>query len=362
MGVTGMLDFFKGKRVFITGHTGFKGSWMSMWLSGLGAKVYGYSLAPATSPSLFEAADVAACADSVFGDIADFEALAAAMRRADPEVVFHLAAQPLVRASYRDPVGTYMTNVIGALNVMEAARRCPNVRVFINVTTDKCYENRETDYAYCEDDRLGGYDMYSSSKACSEILTSSYRRSFLEKGGYSLASARAGNVIGGGDWAEDRLIPDCVRAINAGKVIEIRNPAASRPWQHVLEPLHGYMLLASKVWENPEEYVGAYNFGPDSGSVLRVAEVAEQFTGFYGGGEVLVAPKNDFHEANLLKLSIEKAKKVLGWRPCYGAGQAIEKTARWYKDFYDGKNAGDITLGQIADYQTEVEKLYGRQG
>ncbi|MCD8024217.1 MAG: CDP-glucose 4,6-dehydratase [Candidatus Gastranaerophilales bacterium] len=345
-------NIYKEKRVFLTGHTGFKGSWLALWLAKLGAKVYGYSLCPNTEPSMFNELNIAdKIYKSAIGDILDDTALEKAMQDFQPEIIFHLAAQPLVRLSYTEPVLTYKTNVIGTLNVLMAARKCPSVKAFVNITTDKCYENKEINRGYREDEPMGGYDMYSSSKGCVEIMSSSFRRSFLQEG-YSMATARAGNVIGGGDWALDRLIPDCVRSINAGQKIEIRNPAAVRPWQYVLEPLSGYLLLGQKLLEEGKKYSESFNFGPNENSVLRVAEVAKKVTEFYGRGEVVVHKYDNLHEADLLMLNIEKAKKVLGWTPAYSANQAIEKTVEWYKNFY-AKNTDmyKFTVNQIENYE-----------
>lgn len=349
-------NIYQGKRVFLTGHTGFKGSWLALWLTSLGAKVCGYSLAPNTNPSMFTELGIENRIEkSVIGDILDEELLNKTFQEFQPEVVFHLAAQPLVRLSYAEPVLTYKTNVIGTLNVLEAARRCESVKAFVNITTDKCYENKEVSRGYREDEPMGGHDMYSSSKGCVEIMSSSFRRSFLQNG-YAMATARAGNVIGGGDWALDRLIPDCVRYINAGEKIEIRNPVAVRPWQHVLEPLSGYLLLGEKLLEYGADYADGFNFGPNEDSVLKVAEVAQKVTEFYGRGDVVVHKRDDLHEANLLMLNIEKAEKVLGWIPTYTANEAIKKTVEWYKHFY-AKNIDmyDFTIEQIKNYEESIK-------
>lgn len=347
-------ETYRGKRILLTGHTGFKGSWLALWLTQLGAKVCGYSLAPNTSPSMFEELDIAQKIEkSVIGDILDREKLNKTFQDFRPEIVFHLAAQPLVRLSYAEPVLTYETNVIGTLNVLETARQCGSVKAFVNVTTDKCYENKEIARGYKEDEPMGGYDMYSSSKGCVEILSSSYRRSFLQDG-YAMATARAGNVIGGGDWAADRLIPDCVRSIEAGKEIEIRNPVATRPWQHVLEPLSGYLLLGHLLYTKGAEYAQGFNLGPNPDSVLTVAEVARLTVESYGKGSVHVHKRDNLHEANLLMLDISKAKEVLGWTPTYTAPEAIEKTVEWYKRFYKGESMRDFTLLQIKEYQERM--------
>ncbi len=346
---------YHGKRVLITGHSGFKGGWLTLWLRELGATVCGYSLPPNTTPSLFEATHIADGITSVFGDLSDTAKLAQTFRTFQPEIVFHLAAQPLVRLSYAEPVQTYQTNVMGTLNVLEAARKTAGVKAFVNITTDKCYENKEVARGYQEDDPMGGYDMYSSSKGCVEILSSSYRRSFLqEPGTYALATARAGNVIGGGDWAQDRLIPDCVRSIEAGQPIEIRNPHATRPWQHVLEPLSGYLLLGHLLYTQGKQYAEGFNFGPNADSVLTVADVAQQVVHNYGKGSVKVHKKDNLHEANLLTLNIDKAAQILGWTPTYTAPEAIAKTVAWYKRFYQGEPMRAFTLQQIHDYEGSI--------
>lgn len=345
---------YRAKRVLITGHTGFKGSWLTLWLKMLGAEVCGYALEPNTHPSMFQAVQADEGIYNVFGDILDREKLNKTFQDFKPEIVFHLAAQPLVRLSYSEPVLTYETNVIGTLNVLEAARKTPSVKSFVNITTDKCYENKEIARGYREDEPMGGYDMYSSSKGCVEILSSSYRRSFLLKDGYAMATARAGNVIGGGDWAADRLIPDCVRFIESGKEIEIRNPVATRPWQHVLEPLSGYLLLGHLLYTQGKEFADGFNLGPNPESVLTVAEVAKRVVDIYGKGSVKVHKKDDLHEANLLMLDITKAEKVLGWVPTYTAQQAIEATVAWYKRFYQGQDMLPFTLQQIKEYEERI--------
>ena len=355
-------DIYRNKKVFLTGHTGFKGSWLSLWLTSLGAEVCGFSLEPNTEPSMFKELNIAEkITKSVIGDILDEDLLEKTMKEFQPDIVFHLAAQPLVRLSYAEPVLTYKTNVIGSLNVLEAARKCRSVKAFVNITTDKCYENKEVPRGYKEDEPMGGYDMYSSSKGCVEIMSSSYRRSFLqEEGTMALATARAGNVIGGGDWATDRLIPDCIKGINAGKDIEIRNPVAVRPWQHVLEPLSGYLLLGQRLLEDGNKcgskYTDGFNFGPDENSVLTVAEVAQKVVDFYGKGKVIVGKKSPLHEAGLLMLNIEKAEKVLGWIPALTVNQAIQNTVDWYRHFYN-KDADifDFTMEQIKEYERYIK-------
>lgn len=349
-------NIYKGKKVLVTGHTGFKGSWLTLWLNKLGAKVCGYSLEPNTEPSMFKELNLVDVCENHFGNILDIEKLSKVFEEFQPEIVFHLAAQPIVRLSYKEPILTYKTNVIGTLNVLEAARNCKSVKAFVNITTDKCYENKEVARGYTEDEPIGGYDMYSSSKGCVEIMSSSFRRSFLqEEETYSMATARAGNVIGGGDWALDRLIPDCVRYINAGEKIEIRNPVAVRPWQHVLEPLSGYLLLGEKLLEEGKKFAEGFNFGPNEDSVLRVAEVAQKVCEYYGKGEVVVQKRDDLHEANLLMLNIEKAAQVLGWTPTYTADEAVKKSVEWYKHFYTkNENMFDYSINQINEYEVKL--------
>ncbi|MFA7658001.1 MAG: CDP-glucose 4,6-dehydratase [Candidatus Gastranaerophilaceae bacterium] len=370
------FQIYKNKKVFLTGASGFKGSWLTLWLQSLGAEIMGYSLNPNTKPAMFLELGIDKKIKNVYGNILDKEKLEKTMTDFNPEIIFHLAAQPLVRLSYSEPLLTYQTNVIGTLNVLEAARKCPNIKAFVNVTTDKCYENKEINHGYKEDEPMGGWDMYSSSKGCVEIMSASYRRSFLQGGKpYAMATARAGNVIGGGDWALDRLIPDCIRAIEEdikgrGKrerdlstlqpfdllTISIRNPIAIRPWQHVLEPLSGYLLLGQKLLEGGEEFAQSFNFGPNSDSVLTVADVAQKFVEYYGKGTVVVDKKDDLHEAGLLMLNIEKAKKTLGWTPAYSADEAIKKTVEWYKIFYSGEKMVEFTLEQIKNYERKIAK------
>ncbi len=351
-------DFYKNKRVFLTGHTGFKGSWLSLWLTKLSAKVCGYSLEPNTIPSMFKELNIEKIlTKSIIGNILDYENLKKEICDFKPDIIFHLAAQPLVRLSYSKPILTYETNVMGSLNILEAARNCPSVKAFVNITTDKCYENKEIEVGYCEDDPMGGYDMYSSSKGCVEIMSSSFRRSFLqEEKTYALATARAGNVIGGGDWALDRLIPDCIKNINENKPIEIRNPMAVRPWQYVLEPLSGYLLLGTLLFKEGKKYAEGFNFGPNEDNLLKVNEVVQKIVENYGKGEIIVNKKDSLHEANLLMLNIEKAKQKLGWNPSYSAQKAIEKTVEWYKHFYQQDiDMYKFTINQINDYERNIK-------
>lgn len=349
-------DIYRGKKIFLTGHTGFKGGWLALWLKELGAEVCGYSLSPETTPNLYDILKLETQMHSIIGDIRNREKLEKSMLDFQPDMVFHLAAQPLVRLSYFEPVMTYESNVIGTLNVLESARKCQHVKVFVNITTDKCYENKEVERSYKEDEPMGGHDIYSSSKACAEILSSSYRRSFLQDSKpFALATTRAGNVIGGGDWALDRLVPDCIRCINNNEKITIRNPIAVRPWQHVLEPLSGYLLLGKKLFDDGIKYAEGYNFGPKAEGVLKVAELAQKVAEYYGQGEVIVEKKDDLHEAGLLMLNIEKAEKMLGWIPSYTTNQAIVKLVDWYKAFYTGQeNMLDFTLNQIKDYESNI--------
>ena len=351
-------NIYNGKRVLITGHTGFKGSWLSLWLTKLGAKVCGYSLEPNTIPSMFDSLNIEdKIYQSYFGDILEIDKLRKIIIDFQPDIIFHLAAQPLVRLSYSEPLLTYKTNVIGTLNVLEVAKNCNSVKAFVNVTTDKCYENKEINKGYKENDPMGGYDMYSSSKGCVEIMSSSFRRSFLQdKNSMAMATARAGNVIGGGDWAKDRLIPDCIRSINQNIDIQIRNPIAVRPWQHVLEPLSGYLLLGQKLLEEGHKYADGFNFGPKEESVLTVAEVAKTVCEKYQKGNVVVGGKSPLHEANLLMLNIEKAKEVLGWEPTYTAEIAIKETVDWYKHFYsEDCDIYEFTINQIENFERSVK-------
>lgn len=360
-----IFDCYKNLKVLVTGHTGFKGSWLILWLKYLGANVTGYSLSPNTEPAMFNVLNLQNECVSILGDIRDAVKLNEVFQKYKPDIVFHLAAQPLVRLSYFEPVQTYETNVIGTLNVLEAAKNCPSVRAFVNVTTDKCYENKESNYAYREDDKLGGYDMYSSSKACSEILTSSYRNSFLqnEQGvrHFLLASARAGNVIGGGDWAMDRLVPDCIKAINENQPIQIRNPHSIRPWQHVLEPLAGYLILGEKLLNSEKHEVQAFtqsfNFGPNKDSFLTVGEIAKKLVKYYEKGDIIFDKNDNLHEAKLLMLDIEKSKEVLDWSPIYNSDETIRQTIEWYKRFYLKENMFEFTINQIKQYMNAKNKL-----
>ncbi len=345
---------FAGRRILITGHTGFKGSWLAEWLLGLGAIVSGYALEPPTLPSLFEELGLADRVDHVIGDVRDLAHLRTVLQDARPEFVFHLAAQPLVRLSYDEPVATYDTNVMGTVNLLEAVRACPSVRVVIVVTSDKCYENHETGQAYREGDAMGGYDPYSSSKGCAELVTAAYRRSFFgPDASASVATVRAGNVIGGGDWALDRIVPDCVRALEAGEAIVVRNPDSVRPWQHVLEPLAGYLHLASRMYAEGHALAGAWNFGPDEQSTVRVREVVESIIAGWGSGSWIgpESAEGQPHEARLLALDIKKAKTQLGWRPLYDARRTLGATASWYSARHTGAEVRALVDADIGAYQ-----------
>ena len=344
-------SFWEGKRVLITGHTGFKGGWLSLWLSRSGAKVTGFSLPPPTSPSIYEAAKVGTRVDDITGDIRDAEAISAAIARCRPEIVFHMAAQSLVRRSYRDPIETYATNVMGTVHVLEAVRRFGDTRVVVNITSDKCYENREMLWGYRETDPMGGYDPYSSSKGCAELVATAYRRSYFEAGTTRLASVRAGNVIGGGDWAEDRLIPDCMRALSKGETILIRRPNAVRPWQHVLEPIAGYLLYAQKLFEGVD-LPPALNFGPWEADVQPVGKVVKDIAALWGAGARWeVQSDGGPHEAGLLTLDSTLARHKLWWRPRMRLADALAFTVEWYRRFGAGEAMDAVTLEQIDRYE-----------
>ena len=345
-------NFYKGKRVLVTGHTGFKGTWLSRILILAGAEVTGYSLEPPTSPSLFEQAKTASQMKSIIGDIRDGEKLKKTVCEARPDIVLHLAAQPIVRTSYKDPVGTYESNVMGTVNILEAVRACPSVKSFVNITTDKVYLNKEWAWGYRENEELCGFDPYSNSKSCSELVTYSYRNSFFaENDSPAISTARSGNVIGGGDYATDRIIPDCIRAVESGKEIILRNPASTRPYQHVLECLSGYLLLAKKQYEN-KAFIGSYNFGPDDESCVTTGELATLFCDSWGSGASWknVSEENAPHEANFLKLDCSKSKSVLGWKPHWGIKTAVERIVEWEKAVQGGKPAAEVTDAQIREY------------
>ena len=346
-------SFWQDKNVFLTGCTGFKGGWLALWLTHLGAKVTGYALDPLTDPNLFSILDIEKSIIDHREDMRDHSSLNSVIKSSQPEIIVHMAAQSLVRESYKDPVGTYATNVMGTVNLMEAARSCDSVRVILAVTSDKCYENREIDYGYRETDPMGGHDPYSSSKGCVELMTAAYRRSFFDDNPnkVAVASARAGNVIGGGDWAVDRIIPDAMRAFSNKQTLRVRNPDAIRPWQHVLEPLFGYMALCEKMWDQPSKFSEGWNFGPENESVRTVEEVTDRVSELWGDDASWKKSNGDHpHEATLLKLDITKAKKQLGWKPKWDLDTALEKTVGWYKSYYKGEDMHEMSLKQIEEY------------
>ncbi len=344
--------FWAGRRVLLTGHTGFKGAWLALWLRKWGARVAGLALPPPTEPSLFAAAGVGADVSGGIADVRDGAAVRAAVQAHRPEIVFHLSAQPLVRFSYVDPIGTYATNVMGTVHVLDAIRTVGGVRAAVCVTTDKCYENREWAWGYRETDALGGRDPYSNSKGCAELVTAAYRDSFLREMNTAVATARAGNVIGGGDWAADRLVPDLISAFAAGRPAIVRNPGAIRPWQHVLEPLGGYLLLAQRLCEQPDSYAKGWNFGPDDGDAQPVGWVAARLAKTWGDGarceQAAATAQPQPHEARYLKLDCSAAKAELAWRPTLSLGEALDWTVEWYKTFYiNPTHARHITDEQI---------------
>lgn len=352
-------NFYRNKRVIVTGHTGFKGSWLSIWLNALGAKVIGIGLPPLTDRDNFVLSGIGDRIEAdIRADIRDGEKMKQIFAEYKPEIVFHLAAQPLVRLSYEKPVETYETNVMGTINILEAIRITDSVKVGVMITTDKCYENKEQIWGYREDEPMGGYDPYSSSKGAAEIAISSWRRSYFnpaqyDRHGKSIASVRAGNVIGGGDWALDRIIPDCIRALEAGTPIEIRSPHSVRPWQHVLEPLSGYLLLAKNMWQHPSEFCEGWNFGPRLESVSTVMEVASRVIDNYGCGTLLdVSDPNALHEARLLMLDISKAKFRLGWEPRMNIGETVAMTADWYRRYHT-EDVHELCISQIKEYVTK---------
>ena len=342
-------NFWKGKSVLITGHTGFKGSWLAIWLSQLGAKVFGISLQPATTPNLFTLAGVDRLCASIFCDIRDLVPLRKHIDEIQAEIVFNLAAQPLVRASYRDPVGTFSSNVMGSINLLETLRFQDTLKAVVMITTDKVYRNEEWCWAYRETDPIGGHDPYSASKSACELAVDCYRRSYFQERNISVATARAGNVIGGGDWSEDRLIPDAVRAWEANTVLDIRRPEAIRPWQHVLEPLRGYLLLAEQLYERPEQAC-AFNFGPHRHDSVTVKELIEQARAVYGFGSVQYGDGTEGpHEADTLALDIAKAQSVLNYNPIWTLDESIQRTMTWYREHYRGKHALELCLRDIEE-------------
>ena len=352
------VNFWQSRRVFLTGHTGFKGSWLSLWLLSMGAEVGGYALEPSTTPSLYRALALEKEMPSTIADVRDAEALERAMRAFRPEVVIHMAAQPLVRYSYDNPIETYATNVMGTVHLLNAVRRSPEVHAVVNVTSDKCYENREWVWPYREDEAMGGYDPYSSSKGCAELVTSAYRRSYFHPDKFvdhnvAIASGRAGNVIGGGDWAPDRLVPDIIRSYVAGDKAIIRNPSAVRPWQHILEPLSGYLTLAEQLIMCGPVVSGGWNFGPPEYDARSVSYLSDQITRLWGEGAAWQSPEiSGVHEAHLLNLDSSKARTILGWRPRWTLDEAATHTVTWYREFYRGGDIRKLSLQQIDTFSS----------
>ena len=349
-------DFWQGKRVFVTGHTGFKGSWLCLWLQQMGAIVQGYALAPPTNPSLFIESHLSEIIASEEGDICDVQQLYKSMQKFQPEIVFHMAAQSLVRLSYESPLETYSTNIMGTVSLLEAVRKVGNRKVVVNITSDKCYENQEWLWGYRESEPMGGFDPYSSSKGCAELITASYRRSFFSpekynEHGCALASARAGNVVGGGDWALDRLVPDTLKAFSNQQTVNIRNPNAIRPWQHVLEPLSGYLMLAEKLYNNGPLFSESWNFGPKEESAQSVKWILDCLKSQWGGAADGQLDDNVHpHEANFLKLDCSKAKTKLGWQPLWGIEDTLNRTVNWHKVWLQGADMYDYTITEINDY------------
>jgi len=356
-------DIYRGKTVLVTGHTGFKGSWLALWLHSLDAKVVGYALEPLTDPSMFNAIDLPTKITHIIGDVRDFGHLSAVMETHQPQIVFHLAAQPLVRLSYREPQLTYETNVMGTVNLLEAVRRTSSVRVVVNVTSDKCYENKEWDYSYRENDPLGGFDPYSSSKGCAELVSASYHRSFFNNpDSVHMASARAGNVVGGGDWASDRIVPDCIRSLQKSAQVVLRNPQAIRPWQHVLESLSGYLWLGNLLWVKGHAYSGPWNFGPEPGGNITVQEVVEKIIKHWGEGAwgKDADTSQQLHEAKYLKLDCTRANNLLKWFSVYDIEQTLRVTTAWYRAYYcSHAKMWEHSLRDIEEYveAASVKKL-----
>jgi CDP-glucose 4,6-dehydratase len=350
--------FWKDRKVLITGHTGFKGSWLTLWLSELGAKVKGFAIDTPNSPSIFQVANIKdLLQESIQGDIRDLYTIRKVVQSYEPEIVIHMAAQSLVRNSYTDPVSTYSTNVMGTVNILEAVRTVPNVKAVLNITTDKCYENKEWIWGYRENEQMGGQDPYSNSKGCSELVSSAYRKSFLQKADIALATARSGNVIGGGDWSKDRIVPDAMNAFMKNKILLVRNPEATRPWQHVLEPLSGYLMLCQQLITEPKFFADSWNFGPNYEDVKPVSTLANIIVNNWGGKvqwelDDGVHP----HEAHDLKLDCSKSNKFLKWSPSWGLERGVYETVRWYKAFHKKENMYKFSLNQIRSYQQELNK------
>ena len=356
MNMTEVFQSFKGKKIFVTGHTGFKGTWLTFLLTEVGAEVTGYALAPEEGPSHFNMLGLESKIKHIVADIRNADALNDAMQACQPEYVIHLAAQPLVKKSYADPVETFSTNVMGSVNLLEAVRRCDSVKSLVYITSDKCYENVEWIWGYRENDRIGGHDPYSASKGAAEVIFSAYARSFFSsRPMLGAATTRAGNVIGGGDWAADRIIPDCIKAIEKDEEIQIRNPLATRPWQHVLEPISGYLLLAAQLRSDPQKYSGAWNFGPSSEEIRTVNEVANTMVKHLKKGKVVITgSKDQHHEAMLLQLNCDKAHQQLNWQPRWHVEETLTATAEWYKAISEGEKAENITRLQLRKYFNEL--------
>lgn len=356
------FDVFKGKNVLITGHTGFKGSWLSIWLTELGANVIGYALDPINEQDNFVISNLTGKIVDFRAEVRNFSKMQEVFAKYSPEFVFHLAAQSIVKQSYNNPKETYDINLGGTVNVLENCRLTKSVKIIINVTSDKCYENKEWIWGYRESDPMGGYDPYSSSKGCSELITSTYRNSFFNPENYSthgkaLSSVRAGNVIGGGDWAKDRIIPDCIRSLEQNRPINIRNPHSTRPWQFVLEPLGGYLLLAAKMYENPRKYASAWNFGPEKSSIVSVNDLANIVINKYGEGSLCCSKVDDqFHEATLLSLDIQKARFILGWKPLLDINETVEYTIDWYRNYKKTPDMYNLCRKQIMNYMVNANK------
>ena len=353
-----LSDIFKNQKILITGHTGFKGSWLALWLCELGATVTGFSLAPEYPNSHFELLKLKKHINHFEGDLRDSEALSQCIKETNPEYIFHLAAQAIVRRSYEDPKATFEINISGGINLLEAVKKTSSTKALVYITSDKVYHNQEWPWGYRENDQLGGHDPYSASKAAAEIVVSSYLNSFfMDRNNFGGATTRAGNVIGGGDWANDRIIPDCIRALKANTSIEIRNPTATRPWQHVLDPLHGYLRLAAALAKDPKKFGGSWNFGPEAGSNYTVHEVAERVIKHWGSGQIETSRNSGPFEHKLLQLSIEKATHELGWKPRWHPERSIKETVHWYRSLYEGANAENISRAQIHAF--EVTKNAG---
>jgi len=353
-------DFWKGKRVFLTGHTGFKGSWTAIWLNSMGAIVKGYALNPPTSPNLFDVARVSGLIESEINDVRNYSALSDSILNFSPDIVFHMAAQPLVRVSYTMPLETYEVNIMGTANLLNAIRQCASVRAVVNVTTDKCYENKEWQWGYRENEPMGGRDPYSSSKGCAELVTAAYRDSYLLSSGVGVATARAGNVIGGGDWAEDRLIPDTLKAFEIGKPVVVRNPLATRPWQHVLEPISGYFMLAERLFSKPSEFSSGWNFGPYDGDVQPVGWIIDNLTKLWPGATWVLDREPNPHEAILLKLDISKATASLNWTPTWDLKKALKYIVNWHKLWIDNNDMRQVCYNEINKYCEDMSYANNR--